>query len=401
MRRSRTFSRWPATHAHQSRCGAILVLVAVMLTVLVLLSSYSINVAFMEMTRQEVRIASDSASKAALVALGATTDLADGASDAVDQAIARNAARAAAGNNRIAGDVPNWPDSAFEFGNASKNAQGIFTFTPNQRPFNSTRVTTTVTKPLLIASILPINTYTCSKQSLSMRISHDIILVLDRSGSMAFDQSGNEFVYPPDRAAGTPVQSYFTTPSPTASRWKALHDAVNSFVTVLQTRSLDAQVGVVTYAENFTFGTFSTTEATLDVPLTTNLASVNTCMDYWTGQCLLGDTNIEAGLALAQQEFSSARARSTADRTVILMTDGVATQGNLNIPALALGLRQNSNTVIHTIAFGGQATSGGAQAAMSGAASQGNGNFYNAPTAQQLTAAFQIIADSLPAVYVD
>ncbi len=60
---------------------------------------------------------------------------------------------------------------------------------------------------------------------------------------------------------------------------------------------------------------------------------------------LLGDTNISAGLALAQSELTGNLARSTADRTIILMTDGVPTTGNTNIPPITLGYAQNNQIV--------------------------------------------------------
>src|SRR5262249_42777794 len=157
------------------------------------------------------------------------------------------------------------------------------------------------------------------------------------------------------------------------SRWKALSDAVASFVTVLQARNIDAKVAVVTYAENYTFGTFTTAEVSTDVTLTSTFSSVTSAVNGWTSKTLLGDTNIEAGLLAAQAELLSVRARSTADRTVILLTDGVATTGNTNIAQVAGNVRAAAKTVIHTISFGAQASSGTAQTAMAGAAASGNG----------------------------
>jgi hypothetical protein len=62
--------------------------------------------------------------------------------------------------------------------------------------------------------------------------------------------------------------------------------------------------------------------------------------------------------------------------------------------------RQNSKIVTHVIRFGGEAASGSYQTTMTNAAANGNGMYFNAPTAAQLTQAFQIIADSLPAVLI-
>ena len=157
---------------------------------------------------------------------------------------------------------------------------------------NSSRVTGTVTPSLFMTSFLPVNSFSTTQVSLTTRVSHDIVLVLDRSASMAFDLSANEFSYPADVSAGkNPLQIYFTPPSATASRWKALTDAVNSFVTVLQARNLDVHVGLVTYSETYSFGTYACTEASLDVQPTSNLSSITTAMNTW-GQRLCWATRI-------------------------------------------------------------------------------------------------------------
>ena len=373
------------------RRGAIAALVAVLLPVLVLLVGFAVNLAYMEMIRTELRISCDSAAKAGLINLGSTQQLAS----------ARTAARSVSAANPVGGTALTLADSQIEFGNAVKNGGGTYIFTSGASPMNSARVTGTMSVPYLFGAFMPGGNFTVTEVSLTSRVSYDIALVLDRSASMAFDLSSNEFNYPPDRTTFNPLQSYFTPPSPTASRWYSLSNAVNSFVSVLQSRNLDVNVALITYAENYTFGNYSATEATLDVPLTSNYNLIAPAMNAYGQAPLLGDTNISAGLVLAQTELTGPRARLTANRTIILLTDGVATTGNLNIPSVALGLRTNAQIVTYTIAFGGEAGSGAAQAAMSGAAVNGNGVFYDAPTAATLQSAFQQIADSLPAVLID
>jgi hypothetical protein len=157
----------------------------------------------------------------------------------------------------------------------------------------------------------------------------------------------------------------------------------------------------VTFAENYTFGSYTATEASLDVSLTPTYSQIVTGMNVWGQTPLLGDTNMQAGIALAQGELTGPRARVTANRLMILLSDGVATTGNTNIASLTQAARTGSGIVTYTIAFGGEAASGTPQATMAGAAASGNGVFYNAPTASQLTTAFQQIADSLPAVLID
>src|SRR5581483_4011576 len=186
-----------------ARRGAVAVLMAIILPVLLLCAAMAINVAYMEMSRQELRVACDSAAKAALIHLGKTQD----------QTASRSFARTISNMNLVAGQAPNIPDSVIEFGNATKNSQGVYAFSPGVTPLNSTRVTAAVSRPLLMNSLLPLSTFSTSETSLCVRAAHDIVLVLDRSASMAFDLSNAEFSYPPDRKAGTVVQSYFTSPS--------------------------------------------------------------------------------------------------------------------------------------------------------------------------------------------
>ena len=366
-------------------------MVAVLLPILVLLVGFAVNVAYMEMVRTQLRISCDSAAKAGLIRLGATQQSID----------ARNFARTVSATNLVGGQTLQLADSNIEFGNATKNGSGAYVFTTGGSPLNSSRVTGAMNVPYLFGAFMPGSNFAVTQVSLTSRISHDIVLVLDRSSSMAFDLSSGEFSYPSDRSLFSPLQAYFTPPSPTGSRWNALTNAVNTFVGVLQARNLDANVALVTFAETYSFGNYSATEASLDVMLTSNYSLIPTAMNVWSQTPLLGDTNIEAGLNLAQTELTGPRARVTANRTIILLTDGVATTGNLNIPSLTLASRTASGIITQTIAFGGEASSGSAQAAMSGAAQNGNGVFYNAPTAATLQQAFQQIADSLPAVLID
>jgi Ca-activated chloride channel family protein len=373
-----------------SRRGAITVLTAVAIVMLMILSVFAINVAYMQMLRQQLRVATDSAAKAALISLGATQN----------QSTAQAFAQTVANHNLVGGQAISIPAGNIVFGNASKGSGSVYAFSAGTTPLNAARVTATANPSLFLSAFLPQSTFNTSQVSLTTRVSHDICLVLDRSASMAFDLSANEFSYPSDRSSLNMLWSYFSSPSPTASRWYALSSAVNTFVSTLQARNLDVHVALVTYAETYSFGTYSATEANLDVTLTSNYSSIVTAMNNYGANPLLGDTNIQAGMVLAQGELTSSRARSTADRTIILLTDGIPTSGSSNIAAITLADCQNSSIVTHVITFGAEASSGAAQTAMQSAASSGNGMYFAAPTAGQLTTAFTTIADSLPAVLI-
>jgi Mg-chelatase subunit ChlD len=380
-------------HRRRSQRGAIAVLIAVSLPMLVVVAAVAVNVAYMEMVRTQLRISCDSAAKAALVNFGATSS----------QTTARSVAQTVANNNLVAGAAVTFPAANIVFGNSTRvGSSSVFTFTAAGTPTNSVQVTATVTANLFLKSYLPVATFTTAQTATATRISHDIVLVLDRSASMAFDLTANEFEYPPNTAAsGTPLQCYFMPPDPTASRWAALTTAVSAFITTLQARNLDVHLGLVTYSETYSFGNYSAAEATLDVPLTSNYTATMTAMNSYGQGPLLGDTNISAGLTMAQTALTGSLARATADRTIILLTDGVPTEGNLNIASVVQSIRTSSDIVTHVITFSAEAASGSNATMMQDAAADGNGMYFNAPTAAQLQQAFQDIADSLPAVLTD
>jgi Ca-activated chloride channel homolog len=373
------------------RSGAIAVLVALSIPFLLILTAFAANVAYMQMVREQLRVASDSSAKAALVHYGTTNS----------QSSAITFAQTVANQNTVAGSALSLSSSNFVFGNATQGSGGVYAFTAGGTPTNSVQLTVSVNPSLFMTSFLPISKFNTTQTSLVTRVAYDICLVLDRSASMAFDLTANEFEYPSDVSAGkTALQCYFTAPSATASRWSSLTAAVNSFISTLQSRNLDVHLALVTYAETYTFGTYSATEATLDQTLTSTFSSITTDMNNYGQNPLLGDTNISAGLSLAQGELTSSRARAVANRAIILLTDGVATTGNTNIASITAADLSGSQIVTHTITFGAEASSGSAQTAMQTAAADGNGLYFNAPTSSQLQTAFQTIADSLPAVLI-
>ncbi len=374
------------------RRGAITVLVAFTLPMLLILACFAMNLAYIQQTREELRIACDSAAKAALVNFGATES----------QSSAVAFGTTVSNQNLVGGQALNLATSNFTFGNAAANSGGTYIFTPNGSPMNSVQVIGSANRAYFLAPFTPATSFSISETSLTTRISHDICLVLDRSASMSFDLSGSEFVYPNVSPYNTQalIQNYFTAPSPTLSRWAALTTAVNDFIAVLNARNLDVHLSLVTYSETFSLGSFTATEANLDVPLTSNYNLTPTAMNAYGSNPLLGDTNISAGLALAQSELTGSLARTTADRTIILMTDGVPTTGNTNIPPITLGYAQSNHIITHVITFSAEAISGSYGTAMQQAATNGNGMYFNAPSASQLSTAFTTIADSLPAVLI-
>jgi Flp pilus assembly protein TadG len=384
-------SRSSSNRQARQRRGAVAVLVALCIPILLILTAFCVNVTYMQMVREQLRVVCDASAKAALVNYGTNSS----------QSTAIAFAQTVANQNLVGGTTLSLSSSNVTFGNATQGGSGVYAFTAGGTPVNAVQVIGTVTPSIFMKTFLTTQSFTTSQTSVATRVCYDICLALDRSASMAFDLSSSEFSYPSDVSSGaTQLQCYFTPPSMTGSRWYELTLAVQQFISTLQSRSLNVDLALVTYAENYTFGTYSATEATLDQTLTSNYTLITNAMNAYSANPLLGDTNMSAGMALAQGELTSTRARPTANRVMILLTDGVPTSGNTNISSLTGSYCSGSDIMTYVITFGAEASSGANETAMQAAATAGNGQFYAAPTSAALSAAFVDIADSLPAVLI-
>ena len=161
----------------RQRRGAIAVLVALAIPMLLILSAFAINVAYMQMVREQLRVTCDASAKAALVKYGATAS----------QSTAISFAQTVANMNLVAGSALPISTSNVTFGNATQGTGGVYAFTAGGTPTNSVQVTGTVNPPLFITTFLPISKFTTTQVSTATRVAYNICLVLDRSASMAFD----------------------------------------------------------------------------------------------------------------------------------------------------------------------------------------------------------------------
>src|SRR4249919_2295812 len=115
----------------KSRRGAMMVLIAVCLPLLIIMAAFAIDVAWMQLVRTELRTATDAASRAAAKELSL--------SQSTDTARAR--AKDAANRNLVAGAPLKLADSDIEFGNSSQStATSRFLFTTGGKTPNAVRV---------------------------------------------------------------------------------------------------------------------------------------------------------------------------------------------------------------------------------------------------------------------
>ena len=356
------------------------------------LAGLCINIAYMEMIRTEQRLVTDASAKAALVVLGQTQSATQ----------ARQAAKTIASLHRIAGKSVTLSDTDIQIGTSSSQTNGQYSFAVSNSNssvvLNSVRVNVDLSKldgggvPLIVLpKVMGSNTFTSQQSAVSTRIDMDVCLVVDRSGSMAWTLGATPFTYPGALAGKSPLQNYFQLADPTLSRWAALSKAVDIFVVVLNEAPIKTRVSLASYASNFTFGIWTSTVASTNQTLTTDYTSLRRALDNLAKQPLIGNTNIAAGMREGVNALTDpSLARVTSCKSIVLLTDGIKSQGDDPI-ALATSARA-MNIRTHTIAFSAQAD----VQLMRDVAQAGGGQCYVAPDAASLEAAFRTIAATLP-----
>ena len=340
----------------EPRDGAMLVLVAFMLVILLVMTAFAVDVAYMQLVRTELRTSTDAASKAASEALSRTQSIAE----------ARAAARSIADRNRVAGDPLLLDDSDIIFGEAVQTGVGTFTFSPGGSEINSVRVlgrrsnaAPSGSVALFLGGILGRSTFEPELASTSTGLVRDIALVLDRSGSMATNDAGGGL-----------------------TRNQALINAVSGFIAEVESSSPNSAISLSTYS----------TDATVDLDLTANLNVVRNAVSNIGAN---GLTNLREGLRLGSDSLQGPNARPFAKRTIVVMTDGNFNIGGTPVPSANLAAQRGHT--IHTITF----SSGANQSIMQQVANIGDGLHFHADDAGDLSEAFREIARTLAVVLID
>lgn len=373
-----------------TRSGNITVLMTAMLVGLLAVAGLTINIAQLSVARTELRLASDAAAKAGTVVLGQTQST----------TAARTQAKQIAAQHLVSGRPLILNDNDISFGNSSRNLDGTYTFFPDQQPFNSVQVTAllgdgTASGPInfFMSAFVDKESSGLENNALASRVDHDVCLVVDRSGSMAWDLSNEEWAYPEVDEASI-IQNYFLPPHPTLSRWASVQRAVEAFHTQLQDVSFEARVGLVSYSSNFVFGLYESEASTIEAELTTDYGIISDAMTAIGQRPVIGNTNIASGMQDAVDVLTGNGSRITAKATMVVLTDGLKTQGI--DPVIVAQAAAAANITVHTITFSDQAD----QALMQQVAAIGGGNHYHAPNDEVLQQIFKEIAETLPSILV-
>jgi hypothetical protein len=368
------------------RRGAIIVLAAVMMIVFLATVAFSVDVAYMQLSRTKLRSATDAAARAA----------GEGLSREQDTDYARQRAKDIAAANFVAGDPLLLDDSDIVFGRSEQQGGGAWFFTPGEEPINAVRVFGRRTREAPSGSVatffgrvFDVFDFEPQQQATVVRLDRDICLVVDRSSSMK--------LYLTDTAPtmSTGDSRFCQPPNMSLSRWGALSVAVQRFIDALATTPQIEHVALVSYGSDYTACSYTNYASTTNCPLSEDHAAVTAAMANLSSKKFNGATNIAAGITKGIQALTDEDlARPYAAKTMVLMSDGHYTQGTQ--PSLVAPQAADEDILIHTISFG-EAD----QDEMAAIAAATGGNHYYAPDAATLQAIFEEIALTLPVVFTD
>lgn len=371
----------------RDRRGVIVVLVGFLAIALLACVVFSVDVAYMQLSRTRLRAATDAAARAAGEALSREQNL-----DA-----SRQAAIDIAQLNQVAGQ-PLLLDQERDivFGNSYQEASGAWAFVPAGDPINAVRVFGRRTRdapsgsvPTFFGRVFNVMDFQPLSSATVVRLDRDICLVVDRSSSMKLHLTDTS------PTMSTSDSRFCKAPNMSLSRWGALAGAVQVFVDALETTPQIEHVGLVSYGSN-KIGSYCGywSKVDIDAQLSSNTAEVTGAMQTISGKSFNGMTNIAAGISSGIDVLTSAEARPYAAKTMVLMSDGAYTEGTQ--PRLTAPQAAAANIVIHTITFG-EANPDEMQAI----ADATGGNHYIAPDAQTLRDVFEEIALTLPVMFTE
>ena len=362
-----------AARLRSTRRGAMIVLVAIILPILLLMAVLAINVAYMELTRVELRTATDAAAEAGSRTLSLTGD------DAQAILIAKEAAS----RNLVAGEPLLLDDGDIEFGFISRpSSTSRFVFTGGSEDVNAVRIDGRRTSGSLSGPVsfafgaMGVHEFQPVQFAIAGQTDRDICLVLDRSGSMAmFDDAGNSTAWNDGDAA------------PADSRWMRVSDAAIAFCNAVALTPMEELVSLATYSSN----------ASIDQDLTLTYSLITTRLNSLSAEFQGGYTNIADGIergrqCLVERGFE----RVWAEPTIVIMTDGKHNTGDIE-PEDAATTAASYGITIHTITYGHDAE----QSRMQEVARRGNGRHWHAPDSASLLQAFNEIAANAPTMLVE
>jgi hypothetical protein len=361
-----------------------MVLIAICLPLLIIMAAFAVDVAWMQLTRTELRTATDSAARAGAKELSLKQN----------EAAARTKSKDAAARNLVANDPLVLADADVEIGKSAQVGTGRFKFTPGGAKPNAVRVHGNRTSgsksgpvDLLFAGVLGVDEFEPVAAATSTQLDRDICLVVDRSGSMMWTLTGGSN-YP----KGT---KECDKPHPTLSRWGALATSVEAFLDELEATVQDEHVALVSYSSNKTECGNKYKISQINSDLVSDVNTIRTEMGKIGRKPVKGNTAISAGIDDGIKVLTGSKIRPFAAKTMVLMTDGIHNLGPE--PILSARNAAAKDITIYTITFSDDADI----ARMKAVAEATGGKHFHATSQAELTAIFKEIAATLPVMLTD
>lgn len=383
-------------------------MIVIMLVAFVVLAAITIDFAYVQLVRTEMRAVTDAAAKAGAEALART--------ESIDQARAAAVAYAAA--NTVAGDSYLLQTSDVKVGRLNLDGEDNWEFTENASPPNAVQIDARTggaalhpAIPLMFAGVHGRPTFAPAYTATAGQQEVEVCLCLDRSGSMLFDMSGTEYAYPlpnPNQLmiyAGLsfPWPYHLSPPHPTASRWAVLAGAIDLFLEEAGNFNPPPRTALVTWSSTYQMPYWPYTQyqaSTTDHPLpdpvghtwSANSTALQNDVSALGGVSMMGATNLSAGLDRAVSVLTTGpNSKAFANKIVILLTDGQWNDGRDPVAA-AIDAR-NAGVTVHCVLM---LTAD--QPDIQQVATITGGRYYLTQNEAELRAAFQELARSLPVV---
>ena len=134
------------------------------------------------------------------------------------------------------------------------------------------------------------------------------------------------------------------------------------------------------------------TDVAVDQRLDFDYSNTIDKMDDLSSIPINGATNIEAGIQKGIEALTRPEARPLAEKTMVVLTDGVFNRGRH--PRFIAATAASQDIIIHTVTF----SAGADQTAMQQVAAAAGGKHFHAPDAEALERIFREIASTLPVV---
>lgn len=375
---------------YTTRRGSLLVLLCVLLIAFLVTVAFSVDVAYMQLVRTELRCAADAAARAGAEALAREQEA----------AAATTAATEIAAANRVGGRPLQLANQDIILGQSVIQQNGRWDFQAGLQPYNAVQVIASreaqsASGPvgLFFGPLFGRSTFGPRMEAVATQLDREICIVMDRSGSMAWDLTNIDWSYPPYSPRWK--DPYYLPPHSTLSRWAAATAAVALFLDELEETNAIERVSLVTYSHSFRGGGYRFQTATREQSLTDNYGLINAAMQRISRNPICGGTNIGRGIDYGRSALTSNASRPLAAKTMIVLTDGVWNQGTN--PIYRASVAAAENITIHAITF----SDGADIPTMQEVARRGGGIHIHAPDENALRDAFLTIARTLPVAITD